>query len=501
MVTTLGEVLRLDALRRAAPEVVVGTDLLDRPVRWVHTSELAEAAYLLKGGELLLTTGLGIGGRGAVGEAAYVAALAERGAAALALELGWTFPEAPAALVAACREHALPLVVLREVVPFVEMTEQIQTVLMERAAAGARRERDVRQLLTDALLDGAGPQELATIMSELAGAPVVVTTADGALVAAAGQRSGSSRGRPVARRDVVLLERHWGQVAVLPPGRPDDPALPVVVSYGAEALGLSLLRSAVGGDLDDRRRQLLADLIERRWRTSGELVTRARVLGLPFPPEGRYAALVVTDLGRVDLDAVVRAVGSALAAGTALVADVGTDVVAVVRTSAVVAAARAALSAVDAVGVTGARVVAGTVVAALEDVDRSFARARRALHLADAGQRVVAAGAMTTRLLLDGVRQDPLAEQLVGEEIGRLVAHDAASGSELVHTLRTYLAHSSSKVRTAEALRLRRQTLYLRLQRIEELIGDVHAPQRHSALVLALALADLPEPIARRGRS
>ncbi|MGY1693017.1 PucR family transcriptional regulator [Geodermatophilus sp. SYSU D01105] len=502
MLTTLREVLGVDALQRAAPEVVVGSDLLDRPVRWVHTSELAEAAYLLRGGELLLTTGLGIGGRGAVGEAAYVAALAERGVAALALELGWTFPEAPAALVAACRRHALPLVVLREIVPFVDITEQIQTLLMERAAASSRRDRDVRQVLTDALLDGAGPQELTAVMAELAGAPVVVTTADGALVAAAGQAPGAARrsGRPVARRDVVLLERHWGQVAVLPPGRPDDPALPVVASYGAEALGLSLLRSAVGGDLDDRRRQLLADLSERRWRTPGELVTRARVLGLPFPADGRYAALLVTDLGDADLDGVVRAVGGALAPGTALVADVGGDVAAVVRTSAVLAAARAVLAAVDALGVPSARVVAGTVVGRLEDVDRSVGRARSALHLAGAGERVVAAGAMTARLLLDGVRREQLAEQLVTEEIGRLVAHDAASGSELVHTLRTYLAHSSSKVRTADALRLRRQTLYLRLQRIEELIGDVHAPGRHAALVLALALADLPGAGVRRGR-
>jgi PucR family transcriptional regulator, purine catabolism regulatory protein len=60
-----------------------------------------------------------------------------------------------------------------------------------------------------------------------------------------------------------------------------------------------------------------------------------------------------------------------------------------------------------------------------------------------------------------------------------------------VRTLRVYLAHSSSKVRTAEALRLRRQTLYGRLQRIEELIGDIAAPHRHTALVLALALDDL----------
>ncbi|SFL40053.1 PucR family transcriptional regulator [Geodermatophilus ruber] len=494
MVVTLGEVLRLDAVQRAAPELVVGAELLDRPVRWVHTSELAEAAYLLKGGELLLTTGLGITGRGAVGEAAYVAALAQRGVAALALELGWTFPEAPAALIAACREHRLPLLVLREVVPFVEMTEQIQTALLDRAAEGARRERDVRQALTDALLDGAGPQDLTAVMAELARAPVVVTTADGALVAAAGLPPGASRrrGRPVARRDVVLLERHWGQVAVLPPGRADDPALPALVSYGAEALGLALLRSAAGGDLDDRRRQLLADLTERRWRAAGELVTRARVLGLSFPPDARYAALVVTDLGRADLDAVARAAAGALAPGSALVADLGADVVAVVRTSAVLAAARAVLVAVDALGVPSARVVAGAVVARLEDVDRSVARARSALRLAAAGERVVAAGQMTARLLLDGVRQEPLAEQLVGEELGRLIAHDAAHGSELVRTLRVYLAHSSSKVRTAEALRLRRQTLYLRLQRIEELIGDVHAPQRHAGLVVALALADLP---------
>jgi purine catabolism regulator len=64
-------------------------------------------------------------------------------------------------------------------------------------------------------------------------------------------------------------------------------------------------------------------------------------------------------------------------------------------------------------------------------------------------------------------------------------------GTDLVGTLRTYLAAHSSKVRTAQALRLRRQTLYARLARIETLVGDVHAPSRHTALVLALALHDL----------
>ncbi|WP_369140938.1 helix-turn-helix domain-containing protein [Modestobacter versicolor] len=490
MVVTLASVLRIDALARARPEVVVGADLLDRPVRWVHTSELAEAAFLLKGGELLLTTGLGLAGRGAVGEAAYVAAMAERGAAALVLELGWTFPEAPPAMVEACRRHGLPLVVLREVVPFVEITEQAQSAILESAQTGRRRERDVRQVLTDALLDGAGPAELTTVLAELAHAPVTVTTADGALVASAGLPTDSSgrRGRPVVRRDVVLLERHWGQVAVLPPARADDPAVADVCRFGAEALGLALLRSASGGDLDHRRAQLLTDLTERRWRVPGELVARARVLGLPFTAEGRYVALLVTGLRQADLD-VVRAVTGALPTGTALVAEVGDEVVAVVRTSGALTAARAVLAAVDRLATDGppsARVVAGPVVGRLEETDRSLAAARRALGLTP--DRLVSAGQLTAQLLLGNVGQDPMARQLVREEIGRLVEHDAAHGTELVATLRVYLASSSSKVRTSEALRLRRQTVHGRLQKIEELIGDVHSSSRHTALVVALAL-------------
>jgi purine catabolism regulator len=491
MPLTLAEVLGIDALVRARPEVVVGADSLGRPVRWVHTSELAEAPHLLKGGELLLTTGLGLGGRGAVGEAAYVAALSERGAAALGLELGWTYLEAPPAVIEACRRHGLPLIVLHEIVPFVEITEQVQSALLERSLAGQRRDRDVRQVLTDALLDGAGPAELTALLASLAGAPVTVTTADGALVAAAGLPPDGSRrwGRPVVRRDVVLLERHWGQVAVLPPARADDPTVGTVCGYGAEALGLALLRSAAGGDLVHRRNQLLTDLTERRWRASGELVSRARVLGLPFTAEGRYVVLVVTGLGALDLESVVRAVTGALPPGTALVADVGEEVVAVVRTSGAMTAARAVLAAVDRLPAAAARVVAGPVVGRLDEADRSLAAARRALELSP--ERLVSAGAMTAQLLLNGLVAEPLAEQLVVEEIGRLVEHDAAHGSELVRTLQVYLANSSSKVRTSEALRLRRQTVHGRLQKIEELIGDVHVASRHTALVVALALHDL----------
>jgi purine catabolism regulator len=40
----LGEVLELDVMRRTGARVLHGERQLDRLVRWVHTSELAEAS-------------------------------------------------------------------------------------------------------------------------------------------------------------------------------------------------------------------------------------------------------------------------------------------------------------------------------------------------------------------------------------------------------------------------------------------------------------------------
>ena len=51
-------------LRELEVRVVAGEAGLDRPVRWVHISELADPTPWLSGGELLLTTGLQLGDDG-----------------------------------------------------------------------------------------------------------------------------------------------------------------------------------------------------------------------------------------------------------------------------------------------------------------------------------------------------------------------------------------------------------------------------------------------------
>ena len=65
MLVPLSDVLALPEVAAASPVVLVGDP--DRTlIRWVHSSEVFEMGPLLRGGEFLLTTGLGLRGTSAI---------------------------------------------------------------------------------------------------------------------------------------------------------------------------------------------------------------------------------------------------------------------------------------------------------------------------------------------------------------------------------------------------------------------------------------------------
>src|SRR5581483_8296951 len=99
-------------------------------VRWVHSSEIYEIGPLLSGGELLLTTGLGLAGADAGARRHYVRELAERGIAGVAVEIGRSLPDVPYEILDESRRLDLPLVVLRRVVPFIRISEAANTAIV-----------------------------------------------------------------------------------------------------------------------------------------------------------------------------------------------------------------------------------------------------------------------------------------------------------------------------------------------------------------------------------
>src|SRR5258707_2940295 len=72
MALVLRQVLDHPVLRPAHPVLLSGDDHQDHTVRWVHTADLYDIAPLLRGGEILLTNGVGLVGIDEAGRRLYV---------------------------------------------------------------------------------------------------------------------------------------------------------------------------------------------------------------------------------------------------------------------------------------------------------------------------------------------------------------------------------------------------------------------------------------------
>ncbi|MEU6595991.1 PucR family transcriptional regulator [Streptomyces flaveolus] len=525
---TVQRALELPGLRSGLPEVLAGADRLGRTVRWVHAGEVPNIASLLKGGELLLTTGYGLGTRPAE-QRAFVRTLAERGIAALVVELGPRFARLPAALVDTARAAGLPLVQLHREVPFVTVTEEIHTEIVNGHYALLQRAEEVHRRCTEALLGGGGVPQVLDILAGFGGNPVFLETADGRLLYAAG--AGPEGADPLQvweglrgpHKEVpppagsVLVDVPGGgpgaagavraRLVLLPVRSPLAPVHRIAAERAAGILAVVLMQARQEEELAARGRgDFLTDLAEGRI-AAEDAPAQARVLG--FKPGDSPLLPVVMRIGDSlspggGWAVLARAVSEELAAvgvpvllgvrpveGRVLVllglrseserAAVADRVAAALRAGVERAGMRRPGSPppVVVVGVAGGwaaasaglRHAAETATAAQGLTDRPWYDARR----------------LDIDLLLWRLRDHPDLAAFVDRAIGPLRDHDHRSKPPLLPTLETYLAHAGRKAETARELHLNRQTLYNRLARIGELLGtDLDDPQTVLALSLAL---------------
>ena len=431
MTLTLREVLDLDVVRRGSPHVVAGAGRLDVPVRWVHALELADVGRLLRGGELVLSTGIALP-ESSSGLADYVASLARVGVAGLAVELGRRYTDAlPPALVTAAEARSVPLIELRREVAYVEITEAVHAriideLLLSRAAAtlalghlltskAESLERQAHRTLISALIEGFGFSG-ATGSSGSSG-----SSADDEGEAAARARA---MGVEVTGRDLVAV------VVRLPdPGTASGqpPAVGSGVLDTAEAMASACRTAAVPalvGALDDVR--------------AGAL--------LSLPPGA-------------DNDKPLRALASRLA-GT----DPGGPVIGVSRPA-----------------------------GSLGEVRDAFREAREVADLASGnpdstGHRpYYRLPDLRLRGLLHLLRDDARLRSFAERELGPLLSYDAEHGTTLFGDLSALLETGGNKALAAAHAHLARPTFYQRLRLIERILSvSLADPESRASLHVAL---------------
>lgn len=501
MAVTVRELLGHEVLRQADPVVLAGERSLDRAVRWVHSSEIYEIWPLLSGGELLLTTGLGLGGLDTGARRQYLRELATRSVSGLAVELGRTFDAMPTELVDEARAHDFPLIALRSVVPFVRITEVANTSIVDHSSHQTRVSDVVTRALTEALLGGAGVGGLLATAGQIVGGPVTLVSTTGALVAAHGVDSDSEAWRvtdgAVARIDVMLQGEAWATLAVGRGSSLPRADLDIALDRTAAALAIAMLR---GRGSEQRREmqvaRILGDLLDPpAEQTSETLRQRFSMVGFDPPPTaslvGAAVDVVDTAAGYALVDAAAHLLGhpglrarvGRLVYGLLPVDRVTPDRLGVVRNALTEGLRRS--------GARGARVALGLPVApsgAAGELRASLREAHSVLDVMarDAVREAVGDARECLPELAVHALPDVQRERVAGEVVGALVAWDRTHGTELVHTLETYRRHGGSVTATAAALHVRRQSLYQRLERIESLLGySPNDPTKAGALLLA----------------
>lgn len=282
---TVGDIVALPAFGLS---LAAGAQAGDREVTWIHVSELPDPTPWLEGGELLATTGIGIGDS-APARRAYLRRLADHDVAGLAFGVGFGHERVPRELVAEADRLGFPIVLVPYEVPFIALTKAAATSLANERLARVEHALAVHEQLSATVLEGRGVQALLGVVCEHVGCSA----------------------RLVDERGTVLGERHSGRRL----GFDDAIELPIVA--GGETARLAIAASARLGEeaglvLHHARTALAFELSRRRAVSSAELrlagdlvedllndrldereITR-RLIAFGLDPERTYAGLVAT---------------------------------------------------------------------------------------------------------------------------------------------------------------------------------------------------------------
>ncbi|MDP9241792.1 MAG: PucR family transcriptional regulator ligand-binding domain-containing protein [Actinomycetota bacterium] len=470
-------------------QLLAGDRHADRPIRWVHVSELDDPTPWLQGGELLLTTGMGIGSTPAK-QRAYIRRLADAGLAGLGFGLGFSHQKTPRPILAEAREADFPLFEVPYPVPFIAITEAVFTRILAEQYETLQRAVDAQHVLTRAVMDGKGIEGIASsvasvikgwaLLLDLHGLPMAATSkAAEARADRVWEELGTSRPQGTGFSLTLVDRGHhiWiqpvgpqGRVeAFLAVGKPEALTQFDRIVAG-HALSLFAIELAKSRAVAEAERRLQGDFFESLMRGGLSASEAARGLARFGFDKGAKVAVVSFEAGRSeDLawaaeDLFSRAGGgflispSAAGAHVLLAADSDRDLEQVRKTL------EEKLGSEVRAGAGGAVDVA--------DAAKSLREARYALQVCrlegwnSAGFKDLG----TYRLLLSMTEPDALrafAESLLAPIDG----YDHDHGGELASSLRAFLANNARWETAAAELYVHRHTLRYRMRKVEELTG------------------------------
>jgi purine catabolism regulator len=284
-VLTVGDIV---ALPEFGLSLAAGAGAGDREVTWIHVSELSDPTPWLEGGELLATTGIGIGDS-TTARRAYLRRLADHGVAGLAFGIGLGHSSIPRELVLEADRLGFPIVLVPYEVPFIALTKAAATSLANERLARLEHALAVHEKLSATVLEGRGVQALLGVVCEHVGCSARLVDERGTVL---GERHGSARvGFDGALELPVVAGGEIAQLVIAAPAGLDEEA-GLVLHHARTALAFELSRRRAVSSAELRLAgDLVEDLLNDRL---DEREISRRLVAFGLDPERQYAGLVAS---------------------------------------------------------------------------------------------------------------------------------------------------------------------------------------------------------------
>ena len=491
-------------------KVVAGHGNLQRYVKWVHILESLDIEPFVKGGELILTTGIPIA-RGEEVFIDFIKKLSQLDAAGLCVELGKHIERIPDSVIQCANALAFPIVTFTNVVPFVEITQDLHKLLINQQYELLQHLESYAQDLHKLALYATNYEQLLMRMHkylnvfiafELKGEDILyIPNTQQALFHHLRQTAPSDTEHFLSK-DIYLLQQKYGTIYIYSVNRILTELDTLILDRTSVALANYLLRDLYIDEKQGNENRLILTqwlhneltvqdiqlfledyapkTIKCSWIVMIQRITRFnKNQNLTYHKlfihnilekygffsctveENRELIFIIADIwGKNDykqrLEAVVREMNEK--------------------------------SQEDMPNILGF----GHYVNSLQDVFRSYETAKNTIFIRKHNKKLsYFFDDLPLQHMLLQLRKDKVFLDVARQYLSPLFEYDQQFNGQLVRTLTKYLEMNGLKKETAQELFIVRQTLYHRLEKIESIIGkDFMKGDQRLAIELMLRLID-----------
>lgn len=531
-----------DALKRplfAESEVAGGRNGMNRPIRWVHVLESASFESLIHGEEMILTTGMGIG-MDLPSSLAFMQNLIDKNAACLCIELGAYFNAVPQEMVLLANSHNFPLIIFPRTVRFVDITLDLHSLIINRHHRMLQELESISREFHRLTLTSQGTLKVLQLLCKSTRTQIVYMQLQGKpiffpalspeeqspLLSFFASYSEEMEGaqpdaaptfrdygsRTIAMKPVGALDQTWAYILMVCNHKPQEFDC-MLLDSASLSIAQELLRTRymeerklfsenlwveelINGRIEDDNR--LKSLIGPDFNAVNELPYRVCLIEIKNPRDVKWnssehewesitfhLSLILRSIfEKYSLRPLITLKNNRL---TVIALDIQSKLPGKLRL-------QQALDSLQHIRsdekLKDLQLVIGVSKShkGLKHAHAGYQEAVQALSLYTCYQKsLLFYEELGVFQLLLSLNDGSTLQNFIRSYLGPLIDHDQSKGSELLLTLRVYLDHDGSKQIAARNLFIVRQSLYYRLDKITELLGeDFMLPENRISIQVAL---------------